>query len=147
MKKSFNFLKSLDIAAIINDNEFLHPSTHDFWEEEGTRAAFLEFLAAWSKNPAAYFKKTFAAQDDKQSIQQSIEEEEIEVVFVDGLFEMYKLRCDIAKARVEHLADSAVSSYNHKFGTFIFRNHIDYRSSWIESLANEETGVLEQGEI
>ena len=54
--------------------------------------------------------------------------------FVDGLFEMYKLRCDIAKARAELLADSAVSSYNHKFGTFIFGDHIDYRSSWIESL-------------
>ena len=47
---------------------------------------------------------------------------------------MYKLRCDIAKARAELLADSAMSTYNHKFGTFIFGNHIDYRSSWIESL-------------
>ena len=81
-----------------------------------------------------YFKKTFAAQDDKQSIQQSTEEEEIEVGLVDGLFEMYKLRCDIAKARAELLADSAVSSYNHKFGTFTFGNDIDYRSFWIESL-------------
>ena len=27
-----------------------------------------------------------------------------------------------------------MASYSHKFGTFIFGNHIDYRSSWIESL-------------
>ena len=47
---------------------------------------------------------------------------------------MYKLRCDIAKARAELLADSAMTTYHHKFGTYIFGNHIDYRSSWIESL-------------
>ena len=54
--------------------------------------------------------------------------------FVDGLFEMYKLRGDIAKARAELMAEGFASSYDHKFGTFIFGNHIDYRSSWIESL-------------
>ena len=70
----------------------------------------------------------------KQKNQKTGEEEEVKVGFVDGLFEMYKLRCDIAKARAELLADSAMSTYNHKFGTFIFGNHIDYRSSWIESL-------------
>ena len=42
-------------------------------------------------------KKTFAAQDEIQSIQQANEEEEIKVGFVDCLFEMYKLRGDIAK--------------------------------------------------
>ena len=30
MKKSSNFLKSLDIAAIINEIELFHPSTHEF---------------------------------------------------------------------------------------------------------------------
>ena len=69
----------------------------------------------------------------KKTLKQA-DEQEVKVGFVDGLFEMYKLRCDIAKARAELLADSAMSTYNHKFGTFIFGNHIDYRSSWIESL-------------
>ena len=98
-EKSFNFLKSLDIVAINNEIELLHPTTHDFWEDEESRAKFLEFLAAWSKNTAAYFKKTFAAQDDTESIKLQNEEEEIEVGFVDGLFEMYKLQTDITKAR------------------------------------------------
>ena len=78
---------------------------------------------------AAYFKKTFAAQDDTESIKLQNEEEEIEVGFVDGLFEMYKLRSDIAKARAELMAEGAF--YNHKFGTFIFGNHIGYKSSLI----------------
>ena len=38
--KSFNFLKSLDIAAINTEIELLHPCTHEFWEEEETRAEF-----------------------------------------------------------------------------------------------------------
>ena len=81
--------------------EIIGYCTHTFWEEEETRAQFLEFLGSWSKNPAAYFKKTFAAQDESKSLRKADEEEEIEVGFVDGLFEMYKLRCDVAKARAE----------------------------------------------
>ena len=88
MKKSFNFLKSLDIAAINNEIELLHPSTHEFWEDEETRTKFLEFLAGWQKNTAVYFKKTFAAQDDTESIKLQNDDKEIEVGFVDGLFEM-----------------------------------------------------------
>ena len=45
-----------------------------------------------------------------------------------------KMKQNLAKARAELLADSAMSTYNHKFGTFIYGNHIDYRSSWFESL-------------
>ena len=32
IEKSFNFLKSLDIAAINNKIEMLHPCVHEFWE-------------------------------------------------------------------------------------------------------------------
>ena len=88
MKKSFNFLKSLDIASINNDIELLHPCTHEFWEDEKVRKEFLEYLAVWSKNPIPYFKKTFAAQDNTDDKQKNHEEEEIEVGFVDGLFEI-----------------------------------------------------------
>ena len=88
------------------------------------------------KNLAAYLKRLFTAQDETQSIKQANEEQEIQVGFVDGLFEMYKLGGDIAKARAGLMADSAVLTYNDNFGTFIFKSHcdIDYKSSWIESL-------------
>ena len=104
MKKSFNFLKSLDIAAINNEIELLHPSTHEFWEDEETRTKFFLF--------DSLFQKTFAAQDDTESIKLQNDEGEIEVGFVDGLFEMYKLWVDIAKARAELMAEGALSSYN-----------------------------------
>ena len=38
--------------------------------------------------------------------------------FVDGLFEMYKLRESIAKARAELLSESVISSYTHRIGFF-----------------------------
>ena len=72
------------------------------------------------------------------------DDEEIEVGFVDGLFEMYKLRVDIAKARAELMSEGALSTYNHKFGTFIFGKHIDYRSSLIESLIEPKKKELDR---
>ena len=113
MKKSFNFLKSLNIAALNNEIELIRPSKREFWGDEEIRTDFLGFLQAWSKNPVAFFKKMFAAQDGTHTIQQANKEVEIEVGFVAGLFEMYRLKGDIARARVEFIADSVVSTYNH----------------------------------
>jgi len=43
-------------------------------------------LGTWSKNPAAYFKKTFAQLDDEKSLKKTVEEEEIKEGFVDGFW-------------------------------------------------------------
>ena len=53
---------------------------------------------------------------------------------------MYKLRCDIAKARAELLADSAMTTYHHKFGNYILEttlitdplglNHSSSQKDW-----------------
>ena len=61
----------------------------------------MKFLVNWSKNPKAYAKKSHATQDETtQALKRSKEDdnEEIEVGFVYGLFEMFKLRGEIAKA-------------------------------------------------
>ena len=91
-------MKLLDIATINNEVELLHPSTHEFWEEEKNSTQFLEFLAVWSDKPAAYFKKSFEEQNKSNKNEKANEEEEVEMGFVDGLFEMYKLREGIAKS-------------------------------------------------
>ena len=62
-KKPFNFLRSLDIASINREMEMLHPGTHEFWDNEEIRSKFMDYLAIWSKNPAAYIKKGFYCQD------------------------------------------------------------------------------------
>ena len=74
--------------------EQLHPSTHEFWEEESIRKSLLDFLVGWFRNPKAYIKKIQHAQDDATHALKSDEREEseLELGFVDGLFELYKLR-------------------------------------------------------
>ena len=101
-----------------------------------------EFLAAWSKNSAAYFKKTFV--ELEVGGYKGNEEEEVEVGFVDGLFELYKLRKEITKARSEIIAYSAISTSNQKFGTYIFGCHMDYRSSLNESLIEPKRTELDK---
>ena len=44
-KKTFNFLKSLEIASINNETDMLHPGTHMFWDNEEIRSKFMDYLA------------------------------------------------------------------------------------------------------
>ena len=46
---------------------------------------------------------------------------------------MYKLREEIRKARAEIISESVMSSYNHKFGSFLFGTHLHFRSTFIEN--------------
>ena len=143
-KVQFNFLKNLDIKNINMEVEQLHPSTHEFWEEEHIRKSLLDYLVGWSKNPKAYVKKLLYAQDEAMHALKSDdkEEDEIELGFVDGLFELYKVRGDIEKARQEIMATKMLSGYRHSFGFFLFNSFICFRSSTIENLIDEKRREL-----
>ena len=106
--------------------EQLHPCTHEFWEVDNVRKSLLDFLVGWSRNPKAYVKKTHQAQDDATHALKSDEREEneIELGFVDGLYELFKLRCDIEKAKAEIMATRVLSSYRQSFGSFLFNSFI-----------------------
>ena len=54
--------------------------------------------------------------------------------FVDGLFELYKLRELISKSKEEILSNGLLSTYKHRFGTSLFTSNITFRSSTIESI-------------
>ena len=108
-KKTFNFLKSLDITSINKETEMLHPGSHMFWDDEEIRSEFMEYLAVWSKNPAVYIQKGYYDQDSTtRQEKESSDEEAIEVGFVDGLFEMYKLREETRKARSEIISEDVI---------------------------------------
>ena len=115
----FNFLKNLEIVHINNEVEQLHHSTHEFWEEDQIRKSLLGYLVSWSRNPAACAKKILNAQDEATHALKSDDKEEskIELGFVYGLLELYKLRCDIEKARAEIMATKILSGYRHSFKT------------------------------
>ena len=60
--------------------------------------------------------------------------EELEVVFVYGIFELYKLRELILKSKAEILSNEVILSYNHRFGSVFFNSNITFRSTMIESI-------------
>ena len=72
------------------------------------------------------------------------EKKKIELGFVDGLFELYKLRCDIEKARSEIKATKMLSGYYHSFGSFLFNSFICFRSSTIKNLIDEKRKELNE---
>ena len=101
----------------------------------------MEFLVSWSKNPKTYEKRNHTPQDAATEALKSDKKDEnnqIEVGFVDGLFELYKLRMDIAKVRAEIISTSVLSQYRHKFGPFLFHFFISFRSTTIGNLIQEK---------
>ena len=51
---------------------------------------------------------------------------------------MYKLRKRIAKAKAECTAYDNIILYSHNFGDFVFYKSMNFRSSFLESLAEEK---------
>ena len=124
----------------------MHPSTHKFWEEESIKKSLLDVLVGWYRNPKAYVKQILNAQDEATRALKSDdkEEKEIELGFVDGLFELYKVRCDIEKARAEIMATRMLSGYGHSFRSFLFNSFICFTSSTIENLIDVKRRELKE---
>ena len=137
-------MKNLEISSINNEVVQLHPSTHEFWEEAHIRKSLLDFLVCWSRNLKANVKKTINAQDEAMYALKSDDrsENKIKLGFVDGLFELNKLRCDIEKARSEIMAPKMLSGYRYRYGSFLFNSFICFRFSTIENLINEKRREL-----
>ena len=91
-------------------------------------------------------KKTHHAQDDATHALKSghREESEIDLGSVDGLFELYKLRCDIEKAKAEIMATKVLSGYRHSFGSLLLNSSIRLRCSTIEKLIEDKKRELNE---
>ena len=103
----------------------------------------MEFLVGWSKNPIVYAKvnQRNQYQDEATAAMKSNKKDEnkqIEVGFVDRLFEMYKLRNEITKARAEIISTSSLQGYRHKFRIFLCNSLISFRSTTIDYSILEE---------
>ena len=57
---------------------------------------------------------------------------------------MLKLREEIKKPRSEIIAESVISSYNHKFGSFLLGTHLTFRSSILEKVILPKKKELDQ---
>ena len=56
------------------------------------------------------------------------DDQELEVGFIDGLFELYKLRELIAKTKEEIISNDLLSTYKHRFGTSLFISNVTFKS-------------------
>ena len=65
-----------------------------------------------------------------------------ELGFVDSLFMTYQLRRKIVKVQAEMKAYNSVKQYTHYFGDFIFSKSMNFRSSYLEGLANQRNEEL-----
>ena len=65
-----------------------------------------------------------------------------ELGFVDSLFMMHQLRRKIVKAQAEMLAYNNIKQYTHQFGDFIFYKSMNFRSSYLENLAEKRNEEL-----
>ena len=124
----------LEIASINNEMDMLHPVHICSGITKRSHESLWIILQFGQKNLLLTFKKDTTIRTpplEKQKTRQMMRK--FELGFVEGLFEMYKLRCEIRKARSEIISESVISSYNHKFGLFIFGTHLNFRSSAIEN--------------
>ena len=62
--------------------------------------------------------------------------------FVECLFELWKVRSRIVKARSEMRAMGQFSNYTHRFGDFIFQIQSSFNSSYISGLDLEQSKNL-----
>ena len=62
--------------------------------------------------------------------------------FVDSLFMMHQLRRKIVKAQAEMMAYNNIKQYTHQFGDFIFYKSMNFRSSYLENLAEKRNEEL-----
>ena len=91
-------------------------------------------LEDFSRNKKAYDKQTVQEVDATTREYMQEDYEELEVGFVDDLFELYKLRERITKKKEEIISNGLLATYKHRCGTSLCTSTITYRSSTIENI-------------
>ena len=65
-----------------------------------------------------------------------------ELSFVESLFMMYKLRKRIEKTKAECTSFNNIRMYSHNFGDFVFYRSMNFRSTYLENLADGKNREL-----
>ena len=66
----------------------------------------------------------------------------LELSFVESIFMMYKLREKIAKTKAVCTSFNNISMYSHNFGDFVFYRSMNFRSTYLETLAEGKNREL-----
>ena len=144
----FNFQRALCIEAINNETKILDRKAHMFWEFPELDKQICDFVESISMSGEA--RKIISMTGDTKdarnfyAAKKREAEENIkwELSFVDSLFMMYRLRKKIMKAKAESIAFDNIRLYSHNFGDFVFYESMNFRSSYLESLAETKNREL-----
>ena len=76
----------------------------------------------------------------------------MELSFVDAMFEMWKLRWTILRARHELIAKGVLKKYKHLDGSYIFEKSSHWRSDALENVIKEynkerDRKIAQQGSL
>ena len=147
-REVFYFQQSLNIDAINNETLCIDRKAHLFWEIATIDAKVKELMSILSHSGQASTKliMTGDSKDAKHFFATKKKEQESGIIqelsFVDSLFMMYQLRRKIVKVQAEMKAYNSVKQYTHYFGDFIFSKSMNFRSSYLEGLANQRNEEL-----
>jgi methyltransferase-like protein len=78
-------------------------------------------------------KNFYAAK--KKEFEENIQ---FELSFIDSLYMMHTLRKKIQKAQAEAMAFDNIKQYSHNFGDFVFYKSMNFRSHYLETIAEDK---------
>jgi len=146
----FNFQRVLSIDAIINETICLDRKAHLFWEIPIIDAKVNELMYVLSFSRDAKFKLNMTGDTKDAKTFFAVKKHELEnkkkpeLSFVDSLFMMFKLRKKIIKAQAECKAYDNIRQYTHNFGDYIFYKSMNFRSTYLKSVADNKNKELNQ---
>ena len=144
----FNFQKSMSIDAINNETRAIDRKAHMFWEIPLIDSEICKFMESISTSGNAKRKLMMPADTKVAKAFNAIKKQEteenttLELSFVESIFMMYKLRKKIEKAKAECIAFNNIRMYSHNFGDFVFYRSMNFRSTYLETLAEGKNKEL-----
>jgi len=144
----FDFQRSMSIEAINHETMAIDRKAHMFWEFPEHEPQINKFMESISTSGSAR-KKILMTGDTKDAKnfyaakKQEFEENiSFELSFIDSLYMMHSLRKKIQKAQAEATAFDNIRQYSHNFGDFVFYKAMNFRSHYLETIAEDKNKEL-----
>ena len=127
----------------------MHPSVHAFWTKNIEKASLRKVLDRWFTDPTGQFYTKQPMKVDDVNLQfyckmmtEKKESGPAEGGFVDCIFEFWKVRTKIVRARREILSTGQFTDCPHRFGDFTYQKQCSFNSSYISGLVSEQSVSL-----
>ena len=140
----FNFYKSLDNDNINAEILALHADVHAFWTRQPVKNTLRKVIDSWCHDPTCQFYTKQPMKVDDVNLQyyyrmmaKQKDKGLAEGGFVECIFELWRVRSRIVKARSEIISTGQFSEYTHRFDDFILQMQTSFNSNYIFGLVLE----------